>query len=680
MHFVITQRRRLITLFIWLIFFTLYAVTAAPSIVELFDDSLEFQLVGPTFGIAHPTGYPLYVMVGGLWSRLLFPVGNWAWRMNLLSALAAATTITLLFRLTNRLVALAQPQKIPWAGLAAAVAFGLAPVWWAQATVAEVYALHNLLIVAVLSVAVELVAVDLDGAGNEGDSDGEDNDGQPQGAVQRMERAWSGGLLSRLMPLRETGKRAVAEWLVTLLCLLLGLGLSHHRTIVLLGPGLVILFWGMAWLWRPSRRWWRWGMALIAPLGLYLWIPLRAAMGVRDLHGSYENSLAGFLRHILALDYAGLFAPNLLTVHRTPADWGRLWQQQLGLLGLALGAVGLLGLFWLGRSRQSGHWLDFRISLGLLVVVVVNTLFAVSYQVGDQEVFMLPAWLGFAIFIGIGVGIVSWVLARWPLVAQVSQALCLLLLVLGGGGRGAPVDRSHNWVAHDYAVAMAKVPFPPHSQVIALEGQATALRYMQEFAQLGRNATPIMANDPDARRMAITTAMAQGYPTYITQEVAGIADQYSFSGEGPLVRVWPRGAAQAGSPQHESALWMADETLELVGYNLDWLAEAGGPTLSVTLYWRPVVPLQQEYKVSLRLLDPTGALLYWPNGLAIVEDHYPLRLVAPTTTWLPGEVVRDVHALPVTPSARAEAAQLQIILYDAATVAEAGAALLPTPP
>src|SRR5262245_40815870 len=68
-----------------LVFLVLYAATAAPSLVTLFDDSLEFQLVLPTFAIAHPTGYPLYTMLGGLWSRLILPAGNWAWRANTFS-------------------------------------------------------------------------------------------------------------------------------------------------------------------------------------------------------------------------------------------------------------------------------------------------------------------------------------------------------------------------------------------------------------------------------------------------------------------------------------------------------------------------------------------------------------------------------------------------------------------
>jgi len=90
----------------WLIggfFFALYALTAAPSIAVLFDDSLEFQLVLPTLGIAHPTGYPLYTLLGGLWN-LLLPAGNWAWRINLLSALAGAAAVALVFVVARRLI------------------------------------------------------------------------------------------------------------------------------------------------------------------------------------------------------------------------------------------------------------------------------------------------------------------------------------------------------------------------------------------------------------------------------------------------------------------------------------------------------------------------------------------------------------------------------------------------
>ena len=82
------RRDYVIALIIGLAGFALYAATAAPSVATLFDDSLEFQVVLPTLGIAHPSGYPLYTLLGKLFT-LLVPFGDPAGRANLLSALCA---------------------------------------------------------------------------------------------------------------------------------------------------------------------------------------------------------------------------------------------------------------------------------------------------------------------------------------------------------------------------------------------------------------------------------------------------------------------------------------------------------------------------------------------------------------------------------------------------------------
>ena len=79
----------------------LYVATAAPTVVTVFDDSLEFQVVLPTLGIAHPTGYPLYTLLGWLSTRLL-PFGDAAYRANLFSALTASLTVVLLYRGCSR--------------------------------------------------------------------------------------------------------------------------------------------------------------------------------------------------------------------------------------------------------------------------------------------------------------------------------------------------------------------------------------------------------------------------------------------------------------------------------------------------------------------------------------------------------------------------------------------------
>ncbi len=609
----------------------LYGATAGPSIVELFDDSLEFQLIGPTLGIAHPTGYPLYTLGGFLWSRLLFPVGNWAWRMNLYSALFGALTVALLFHLTTRLVTRTGGGPNWWAGLAAAAFFGLGPTWWGQATIAEVYALHNFLLIALMSVAIGI---------NRTVSDARP-DAPPAGtAFQRR---------------------------MTLIALLVGLGLAHHRTIVLALPGLALyLLWSVPGIWRPQRAWLLWLVALLTPLLLYAILPLRASMGVRDLNGAYVNTVTGFFDHVLARSYTSFFRENALAVARSAGDWLTLVRNEIGLVGLALALVGLPWLFD-GRRRPAKAWFF------ILVVGATNLLFALNYRVGDVEVFLLPVFLCLALFAGAGVGTVERLLTPYSdLAGNILQGTMVVLLAFGVGGRGPSVNRSDDWPAHDYAVAMAKVPFPPGSHVIGLEGEMTALQYMQRAENLAPGVTPVVADDPDKRRALLASLVEAGNPVYLTRELAGIEERYSFGADGPLVHVWPRGEAEPSEPTHWLDERMGDGLLRLVGYDAAILEEAGGPALALALYWQPDGQIDGNYKLSLRVLDEMGEPLADGAGNALVADRFPLRQVAPTWSWLPAEMVRDVQTIDLPTDWRDRASRLQVIVYDAESIAEIG--------
>jgi hypothetical protein len=657
-------------LVIWVAFFTLYAATAAPSLVELFDDSLEFQLVAPTFGIAHPTGYPFYVIAGGLWDRVIFPFGNWAWRTNLFSALAAACAVALVFALAQRLARPLGDHPSLWAGLAAALTFGLGPIWWAQATIAEVYALHNFFVAALLYVGFWILDFGIWISG-----------------IHRVK-----GLLRDSLPSAAIPKSKIQNGRVLLFCATAGLGLAHHRTVALVLPVLLIyLLYNAPRMRHSQRAWTSWGVALLAPLFLYLWLPLRASQGVRDLHGSYVNTWRGFWNHVLATDYAGFFATNPLAVEQSVSDWLALWRQQMGAAAMLVGGVGLVMALAVGKHREkasetpNGDEITEKVDdpprrklltspwLYVLLILIANILFATTYQVADAEVFLLPALLCFALFVGNGVAYISHWLRHWPQIALTAQAVCVLVLALGVGGRGPTVNRSQDWAIHDYAVALAKVGFPPGSRVVALEGEATALRYMQRAEGLGHNATPVVADDPEQRRQVIAQLIEQGAPTYLTRELAGIERKYSFSGEGPLVRVWPRGQVRAGAPMYDAEASFAGGHLLLEGYDLVKLDQAGGPAVQIAFYWRPTSPLSQTLKLSLRLYHPDGAPVMGADGMPVQSDHYPLRLVAKTSDWLPGETIRDVHEIEIPPPQHDQPLWLNVILYDEQSLAEAGA-------
>jgi hypothetical protein len=70
-----------------LLLFGVYAAGAAPTIYV--GDSGELVAAVATLGIPHPSGYPLYVLLGKLWT-LAVPVGSIAYRMSLFSAATGA--------------------------------------------------------------------------------------------------------------------------------------------------------------------------------------------------------------------------------------------------------------------------------------------------------------------------------------------------------------------------------------------------------------------------------------------------------------------------------------------------------------------------------------------------------------------------------------------------------------
>ena len=137
--------------------FVLYLTTLAPTV--LFADGGEFQFVPWLPGIAHPTGYPLYTLLGWMWTHA-FPVGEVAWRMNLLSAIFAAAAVGLTYGVSRQLLEASLPDpprsaQILTAALAAA-AFALTPTFWSQAIMAEVYSLQALFVAVMLWLALKL--------------------------------------------------------------------------------------------------------------------------------------------------------------------------------------------------------------------------------------------------------------------------------------------------------------------------------------------------------------------------------------------------------------------------------------------------------------------------------------------------------------------------------------------
>src|SRR5262249_19026364 len=80
--------------------FLIYAIGACRTIYG--GDSGELVAAVYTLGIPHPSGYPLYVLLGKLFT-LLVPVGEVAFRMSLFSAAAGAAAVAVVYALCRRM-------------------------------------------------------------------------------------------------------------------------------------------------------------------------------------------------------------------------------------------------------------------------------------------------------------------------------------------------------------------------------------------------------------------------------------------------------------------------------------------------------------------------------------------------------------------------------------------------
>jgi hypothetical protein len=104
-------------------------------------DSAEFTLTLALAGVPHPTGYPLFILLGHPFVKAMHALGlPWAAAANLWSAVGAAVAVIFLVRLGE---ALAGPdERGRWAAalaLAPAAVMALHPLWLFAATQAEIH-------------------------------------------------------------------------------------------------------------------------------------------------------------------------------------------------------------------------------------------------------------------------------------------------------------------------------------------------------------------------------------------------------------------------------------------------------------------------------------------------------------------------------------------------------------
>lgn len=355
---------------------TLYVRTLVPWLLP--GDSGEFQVLAHQVGIAHTTGYPVYILLGKLFITLA-PVGDVAYRVNLFSAFMAAVTVALVYA-AGKLAA-----RSRWGGLFASLALTVSFTFWSQALIAEVYTIGAAFLAAVLVATL----------------------------------AWA-----------RTGKAAAL--FAAGLCG--GLGLGAHASVGVFAPAIAIFLalhrtrWRA--LWKPALGGALAGLALygLAFLVVDLHAPpaniFNAAYGpARSAWGLSEADLANPLARILFIgagrQWRTALYPDPVNMVKRVGEYLLKLTREFSLLTLLLAWAGFIALIW-----RDWRWAAL-ISLGL----VCQWLFYFNYHVWDIYVFYIAGYLLLALLAGVGFGALGRLLARgrWPGLRVVRPLLLVAL-------------------------------------------------------------------------------------------------------------------------------------------------------------------------------------------------------------------------------------------------------------
>lgn len=405
----------------------LYFLTAARDIVV--GDTPELITAAVTLGVAHEPGYPLFTMLGHLFSML--PFGSIPFRVNLLSVTCDALTIGVVYFSALRLT---RSQLAAGVG---ALLLAVNPTFWEWSLATEVFPLNNLFAAVLILLLV----------------------------------AW-----------HEQPERSgflIAAFFVA------GLALTNHQTIILLGPAFCFVLWQ-----RRSILFARPGLLAIGiavfVIGLlpYAYVPWTSAH--HPLHNWGDvSSFHDLLRLVLRRSYG-----STRLVATAGYSGGSPWAR-LAALGISFGAVaGLLIILGAIQAFQRAHWyfwfsLIAFIFAGPLFVWISNlnlgtapsALFVLQRFFLLSQVVLAPlAAFGVVALAQFVTGVLN---SSQSLALRIITATCLAAVVINVATHYRHIDQSRNFIERRFAEdVFATIE---HKSILLARGDiAFALLYFQQ--------------------------------------------------------------------------------------------------------------------------------------------------------------------------------------------------------
>ena len=393
----------LLVLFVSLL---IYVLTLEPEVT--FTDNGELAAVCTTLGIAHPTGYPLFTIIGHLWSLLPLQMTK-IYQLNLFSAVCTSAASMVFFYIIFELLGLmsvplqhqqnkkAQKPRQPQINdnqkliisLISAFSFSFALTIWGLAVSLEVYSLQALIFNIIILLCISY---------------------------------------------RKTDN---TKYLI-FCSLMIGLGFSNHMTTLLILPAVAFIFF---YYHKPgfdfSKNRFQLLLILIIPLliglSVILYLPLRSSAMPEFNWGWVSRNFDKFWYHATGRQYQVWMFSDSSSVSTNLGKFFAIFFQQFGWIGIIPILIGIFSLF---KYNKSFFWFAILLIMSCLA-------YSVNYSIHDIETYFLLSFIAFLMLMAAGI---YYVALRYPRYLLFFAAIPLISLITNYQTN----DESNNYLVSEY--------------------------------------------------------------------------------------------------------------------------------------------------------------------------------------------------------------------------------------
>lgn len=414
-----------------IIVFILYLFTLAPTVTQL--DAGELATAQAMSGIAHPTGYPLFTMLGHLF--LLLPLNfSVIYRANLLAALWTAGSVTVfiyavklvldnitLFKSSEKIEALKKSAKkktkkvsdvvlpkriiLPELTKYLSALFGglflaTSKTFWMQSTSVEVYSLHLFLISIIIYTLI-------------------------------------------LAFTKSNNVEAPKHYFWYFLAIALAFGFSNHMTTLLILPAVAYLYFVTFGFNLASFKRIALMLLIFFPLliSIYAYLPIRAGQNP-ILNWGNPLDLERILRHISGKQYQVWLFSSTDAAKKQLAYFVENFPLEFNI-GLILTFIGFFAA--IVHSKKFFYF--------TLITFLSTVLYSINYDINDIDSYFLLAYIAVAFLISFGVLQIFILLKDRHLGYSLPIPLLIIFLVIQSYITFGKVDQHDVYLFEDYPKA-----------------------------------------------------------------------------------------------------------------------------------------------------------------------------------------------------------------------------------